>query len=162
MTSTILILAALAFALFLVALRRRDGSHKKGIIIGAGLLWSYLPLLFLAFLAAGLIQVVLPAEMVQNWLGAESGWRGIVIGSVTGMLIAAGPYVAYPIFASVLLGGAGMGTSVALITSWSLLNLSKLPFEVALLGPRFSGARISLMIFMPVIAGFLAHIFFSF
>ena len=160
MTTTVLILVALAFGLFLAAWRRRDESHKKGLLIGARLFKSYFPLLVLAFLAAGLIQVVLPAELVKAWLGAEAGWRGIMIGSFTGFLVAAGPYVAFPIFASVLQSGAGIGTSVALITSWSLLSLAKLPFEIAMLGPRFSLARISLIFFMPVVAGFLAQLLF--
>lgn len=160
MTTSILILSVLAVSLFFVALRRGDESHKKGIVIGAKLFWSYIPLLLLAFLIAGLIQVVLPADLVRSWLGEEAGWRGIVIGSFTGFLVAAGPYVAFPIFASILHSGAGIGTAVALITSWSLMNLAKLPFEVALLGPRFSLARISLILIMPVIAGFLAQLFF--
>ena len=161
MITTILILAALALALFIVAFRRKDGSHKKGLVSGAKLFYSYLPLLLLAFLAAGLLQVALPPELVSGWLGAEAGWRGILIGSASGMLVAAGPYVSFPIFASILQGGAGIGTIVALVTSWSLMTFSKLPFELAILGPRFTMARISIVILMPVIAGFLAHIFFA-
>jgi len=158
---TVLILTALALALFFVALKRRDDSHKEGVIIGAKLFYNYLPLLLLAFLAAGLLQVALPAGVVRNWLGAEAGFRGILIGSVAGMFIAAGPYVSFPIFASIMVSGAGIGTAVALLTSWSLMTFSKLPFEIALLGPRFTIARYSLVIIMPVIAGFIAHFFFA-
>ena len=143
MLTTVLILIALSLALFFIALKRQDGSHKEGVVIGARLLYNYLPLLLLAFLAAGLLQVALPAEVVRNWLGAEAGFRGILIGSVAGMFIAAGPYVAFPIFASIMLSGAGIGTAVALLTSWSLMTFSKLPFEIAILGPRFKIGRAS-------------------
>lgn len=161
MLTTVLILVALAFALFFIALKRQDDSHKQGIVIGARLFYNYLPLLLLAFLAAGLLQVAIPDEIVRSWLGAEAGFRGILIGSVAGMFIAAGPYVAYPIFASIMVSGAGIGTAVALLTSWSLMTFSKLPFEMALLGPRFTVARYSMVIVMPVIAGFIAHFFFA-
>ncbi|EEG79057.1 permease [Dethiobacter alkaliphilus] len=161
MTTTILILAALALALFIAALRRKDGSHTEGLASGAKLFYSYLPLLLLAFLAAGLLQVALPPELISGWLGAEAGWRGILIGSFSGMLVAAGPYVSFPIFASIMQGGAGIGTVVALVTSWSLLTFSKLPFELAVLGPKFTVVRITIVILMPPIAGFLAHIFFA-
>lgn len=161
MNSATIILAVLATALYIAALRRKDGSHKKGLLIGAGIFRTYLPLLLLAFIAAGLLQVALPTALVQQWLGAEAGWRGIVIGSAAGMLVAAGPYVAFPIFASILQSGAGIGTAVALITSWCVMNLTKVPFETALLGPRFTAARFSIVILMPVLAGFLAHFLFS-
>lgn len=161
MLTTILILVFLALVFFILALRRQDDSHKRGIIIGAKLFTSFLPLLVLAFLAAGLLQVALPATLVENWLGAGAGWRGILIGSLAGMLVAAGPYVAYPIFASIMYSGAGIGTVIALLTSWSVMSFAKLPFETALLGPRFTLARFSLVILIPPIAGFLAHLIFA-
>lgn len=33
---------------------------------------------FLAFLAAGLVQVVIPAHVVNTWLGPEAGWPSFV------------------------------------------------------------------------------------
>lgn len=161
MTTTVLILTALAVILYTAALQRKDGSHQKGLTAGARLFYSYLPLLFLAFLAAGLLQVTLSPDVAKSWLGAEAGWRGILIGSATGMLVASGPYVAYPLFASVMRSGAGVGTMVALITSWSVMNFSKLPFELALLGPKFTLARFALVILIPPMAGFLAQLFFA-
>ncbi|HSW35505.1 MAG TPA: permease [Candidatus Limnocylindrales bacterium] len=161
MAGTVWILIILAAALFFFALSRKDDSHKKGIKSGASLFYSYLPLLTMAFLAAGLLQVVIPASLIEYWLGAGAGWRGILIGSATGMLVAAGPYISLPIFASIMQSGAGVGTTVALLTSWCVMSFSKLPFETALLGPRFTLARISLVILIPVIAGFLAQLLFS-
>ncbi|MFW0860548.1 MAG: permease [Dethiobacter sp.] len=161
MADTVWILILLVVALFLFAMKRKDNSHKKGIRIGAKMFYSYLPVLALAFLAAGLLEVLLPAALVQYWLGAEAGWRGILIGSGAGMLVAAGPYVSFPIFASIAHSGAGIGTTVALITSWSLMSLSKLPFETVLLGTRFTFARFSLVLLIPVVAGFLAQFLFN-
>lgn len=161
MNTAVYILIILALAMFAAAWRRRDGSHKKGLMTGGKLLYAYLPLLTLAFLTAGLLQTVLPPQLVQSWLGPESGWRGILIGSLTGMAIPAGPYVAYPIFASIIQSGAGIGTAVAMVTGWSLLTVAKLPFELALIGPRFTMARVSITILMPVIAGFLAQFLFG-
>ncbi|MBS4007519.1 MAG: permease [Clostridium sp.] len=161
MAGTVWILSLLVVALFFLAVKRKDGSHRMGIKIGASMFYNYLPVLILAFLAAGLLEVVLPAASVRYWLGAESGWRGILIGSGAGMLVAAGPYVSFPIFASIAQSGAGIGTVVALITSWSVMSLSKLPFETVLLGTRFTFARISLVLLIPVVAGFLAQILFT-
>lgn len=161
MALTIFVLVLIAAGLFVAAWLRGDGSHARGLRLGVGLLYRYLPLLLLAFAAAGLLQVVLPAEVVSGWLGTEAGWRGIVIGSVAGMLIPGGPYISFPIIASVMKSGAGMGTVVAMVTSWALLNPTKYPFELALLGPRFTAVRIIVVCVMPLIAGFLAQLLFA-
>ena len=56
------------------------GSAVAGTIAGGQLLWHELPLLVAAFLTAGLIQVLVSREMVERWLGSESGWRGLLLG----------------------------------------------------------------------------------
>ena len=155
------IFAALALVLYVLAFRRKDGSHNKGLLIGAKSFRTYLLILVLAFFVAGMLQVALPASLMRSWLGAEAGWRGIVIGSFAGMFVAAAPYAALPIFASILQSGAGIGTAVALLTSYHLLNFSKLPFELAILGPRFTWAHYTLVFFMPLLAGFIAHVAFG-
>jgi uncharacterized membrane protein YraQ (UPF0718 family) len=161
LTFLVLSLSVAAAFLFVCAYRRGDGCHRRGILIGATSLLNYIPLLILAFIAAGLVQVVIPAHVVNTWLGPEAGWRGILIGTVAGGLIPGGPYVSFPLIASVYRSGAGLGTVVALVTSWALLNPSKLPFELALLGPRFTLARISLVVFLPPLSGFLAQLLFA-
>jgi uncharacterized membrane protein YraQ (UPF0718 family) len=161
MNSQTILLGSLALLAFLIALRRRDGSHKKGLQMGAKVFYSYLPVLVLAFFLAGLLQVALPTNLVRSWLGAESGWRGILVGSFAGWLFAAGPYAVFPIIASMMKSGASIGTVVALSTSWALLSLSKLPYELAILGPRFTLTLKIVTFLMPLLAGFLAQLFFG-
>ncbi len=161
MNIAVYVLIILALFLFVSAWWQGGGKHTKGLLMGGRLLYSYLPVLLLAFLIAGLLQEVLPPQVVQSWLGAEAGWRGIIIGTIAGMMVPAGPYVAYPIFATIMQSGAGIGTVVALVTGWSLLSVNKLPFELALLGPRFTLARLSIVAVMPILAGFLAQTFFG-
>ncbi len=155
------ILALMALALYFLAWRRHDGSHRWGLRTGWRMGKGLLPLLVCAFALAGLIQVALPPELIRAWLGEEAGLRGICIGTVAGALIAGGPYVSFPIIAGIYQAGAGIGTIVALITGWAMLGVGQLPFEITLVGPRFTLVRLATVFLTPVAAGLLAQAIFG-
>ena len=117
-----------------------------------------LPLLIFAFIVAGMAQVLLPAELLSRWVGNESGWRGILIGTLAGGLTPGGPYVSLPIAAGLFKSGAGVGTMVAFITGWSLLAVGRLPMEVGILGWKFTIIRLVSTCFFPPLAGWIAHV----
>jgi hypothetical protein len=50
---------------------------------------------------------------------------------------------------------------VALITGWAMLGLGQIPFELSLIGPRFTFIRLSTVCITPILAGILAQIFFG-
>jgi len=81
-----------------------------GLIGGGKMAIQVIPLLLVAFLVAGLIQVLVSKEMISKWLGKEAGFKGVILGGVAGALIPGGPYVYFPIAASFLMGGAEIGT----------------------------------------------------
>ena len=108
-----------------------------------------------------MVRVLIPQELISKWVGAESGFRGILIGSVLGGIMPGGPYVSMPIIAGLLRTGAGIGTMVALITSWSLIAIARLPMEIGILGWKFSLIRLACVFFFPPIAGLIASKLFS-
>jgi len=112
-----------------------------------------------AFIVAGMIQVLIPQELLSEWVGAESGLRGIFIGTVAGALIHGGPYVSLPTAAGLLRSGASVGTMVAFLTGWSLWAFSRLPMEVGIMGWKFTLIRIASTFFFPPIAGWIAQMF---
>ena len=156
-----LILLCMTITLFIIAIRRKDSSHIRGLKTGKEMFIRVIPLLIFAFLLSGLIQVAIPADIIESWLGDESGWRGIVIGTLGGALIPGGPFVSFPIFAAVFHAGAGIGTVTAIITGWAALGIGQIPFELALIGPRFTVARITTCLLVPFLAGGLAQVFFG-
>lgn len=80
------------------------------------------------------------------------------LGTFGGMLLTMGPYAAFPIIASIMVSGAGLGTVVAFITGWCLLGLSKAPFEMAFYGVKFFIYKSLISIPFSFVAGLLAHI----
>ncbi len=159
-TNNILLLAALT----LVGLTWRKGGWPlvvKGLEVGARVFWGVLPLLVFAFLVAGLVQALVREEEVRRWLGAESGWRGIVLACVAGALMPGGPYAYYPVAAVLLRSGAGLGVLVAFITAKNLWSIPRLPLEFALLGPYLTVVRLVVTLFIPPLMGILAQSLFG-
>ena len=160
MISAYIVLAIMAGGLFIAALKKGDGSHRAGISNGFRTLKSMSSLLIIAFLLAGILPKAIPPEVIQKWLGAEAGWKGILLGSFAGALIPGGPYIAFPIIASIYEAGAALGTAVAFVTSWALCGLTIVVFEIPFVGLRFTLMRYSLVLILPILAGFLAHFLF--
>lgn len=129
----------------------------EGLQAGLKQMLLSIPLIIGAFLLAGMIEVLIPREFVQGWLSREAGLKGIVLGTLGGMLLAVGPYASFPIIASVWASGAGLGTVVAILTGWALLGLDKAPFETAFFGPRFYVYKLSVNVLFCLGAGFIAH-----
>ncbi|WP_455276943.1 permease [[Eubacterium] cellulosolvens] len=157
---TILMLI-LAIILLFIGYYRGQGQHILGMKSALNITIEILPLLIFAFIVAGMIQILLPQEILSRWIGAESGMRGILIGSVVGGFAPGGPYVSLPIAAGLLRSGASVGTMVAFITGWSLLAFGRLPMEVGILGWKFTLVRLLSTFFFPPIAGIIAQAIYT-
>lgn len=156
-----IVMAAVAVGLIGVAMVRGQGEHVAGLKAGGVMTLQVLPLLILAFVAAGMVQTLLPGETVAAWIGKESGARGIWIGTLAGALIPGGPYVSFPVAAGLMRAGAGVGTLVAFLSAWSVVSVARLPMEVGLMGWRFTAVRLACTFFLPPLAGWLAQTVFG-
>jgi len=154
-------MGVIALVLLFVGYQKGGGEHILGLKSAGNILLQIAPLLIFAFIMAGMIQVLIPQELISKWVGAESGLRGLLIGTVVGGFTPGGPYVSLPIAAGLLRAGASIGTMVAFMTAWSLLAISRLPLEVGLLGWEFTLVRLACTFFFPPIAGLIANILFS-
>ena len=97
-----IIMGVVALVLLLVGYQRGAGQHVEGIKSALSMIIEILPLLLFAFTIAGMTQALLSQEMIAKWVGAESGLRGILIGSVAGGLCPGGPFVSLPIAAGLI------------------------------------------------------------
>ncbi len=156
-----IIMGVIAIVLLFIGYQKGGGEHILGLKSAGNLLLQIIPLLIFAFIIAGMIQVLVPTEMISKWVGMESGFRGILIGTVIGGFMPGGPFISLPIAAGLLRVGASVGTMVALLTGWSLLAVTRLPLEVGIMGWRFTLIRLACTFFFPPIAGLIANRFFS-
>jgi uncharacterized membrane protein YraQ (UPF0718 family) len=148
-------LAALAAAVY-----ARGGGELVGAGLGDGArqLLRYAPMLVLSFLAAALLEHLIPHEWVRARLGDDSGTAGVALGVGLGMLTPAGPFVSIPLAAMLIRAGAGVGPVVAFVSGWGLLALHRfVAWEVPLLGWRFALLRYAVCLLLPLAAGLLAR-----
>jgi len=156
-----IIMAVLALFLLAIGYAKGDGQHIQGLNSGLKMIVEIMPLLVFAFIVAGMVQILLPRELLSQWIGEESGLKGILIGTVAGGLTPGGPYVSLPVVAGLLKAGAGVGTMVAFLTAWSLWAVARLPMEIGILGWKFTVVRFACTFFFPPIAGYIAQLFFA-
>jgi uncharacterized membrane protein YraQ (UPF0718 family) len=152
-----LIMGLIAVLLIVIGASRGQNEHVEGLSKGFHMTITILPMLIFAFIAAGMIQVLVPHEILTRWIGKESGIKGIFIGTVVGALTPGGPYVSLPIAAGLLRSGAGVGVMVAFLTGWSLWAVQRLPMDIGIMGWKFAVIRFFSTFFFPPIAGIIAH-----
>lgn len=153
MTQATLILVAFAVLLAVIALRRGGDTLMHGVQIGWTTLKRTIPVLLLAFIIVGFVNALEPQAVVRTWIGPGSGLQGVFIGTLAGMLLPGGPYVVFPLIATLYQSGAGLGPTLAMITSWATLALLTVTFELPFMGWRFSLIRVGLGLLVPVAVG---------
>jgi uncharacterized membrane protein YraQ (UPF0718 family) len=152
----LLVMTGLALASLLLA--HRQGVLREGFDQTLTLLLQVAPVLIPAFLLAGMVSVLVSTELLSRWLGAESGWRGLLIGTAAGALTPGGPFLAFPLLAVLLKGGASIGAVTAYLSSWALLGIHRmLAFEIPILGLRFVVVRTLASLAVPALIGWMAQ-----
>ena len=118
--------------------------------------------LALGFLLAGLVDVLVPAEVLVKWLGAERGMQGILVGWLSGLLLPGGPYVLFPIMANLFGKGVGAGPLITLITAKTLVSpIRMLTYEAPLMGWPITLARFVPGLLVPPILGLVGQWLFE-
>jgi uncharacterized membrane protein YraQ (UPF0718 family) len=151
---------AIAVAVSAVIVYRRDGEARFFEILYSDvyLFIDILPKVLAACLIAAFVAVLMPREVVLRWVGAESGFLGIIIATLAGTICPGGPITIFPIAAAFVAIGADTGAAIAFITSWTLLGYARiLVWELPFFGGEFVIWRTIISIPLPILAGFLAR-----
>jgi len=158
--TVLLVMACLALLAIGIAYRR--GVAGAGFAETGRLLLQVAPVLVPAFILAGMVSVIVPTEVLTRLLGAESGVRGLAIGTLAGALTPGGPFLAFPLLAVLLKGGASVGAVTAFLTSWAVLGVHRmLAFEIPILGLRFVLVRAAASLAMPMLVGWTAQLLWT-
>jgi uncharacterized membrane protein YraQ (UPF0718 family) len=129
-----------------VAVLRRGGPAvaRSALATSASRLLAILPRIVVALVAAGFVSKLVPGETVAALLGPDSGWRGVLLASLVGGFVPAGPIVSFPLVVVLAKAGAGLPQLVAFLTAWSVFAFHRvLIYETTLMGWRFSAVRLA-------------------
>ncbi|MCK6521631.1 hypothetical protein L6R49_09350 [Myxococcota bacterium] len=108
-------------------------------------------------LLVALVERALPTETLRAWLNGPDSLRGLGLAWLAGVVTPGGPIVGLPLAAALGAAGVGPGVLVTYLTSLSLLNLTRLPFEAGVLGARLTLTRLLACLLLPILAGLLAR-----
>jgi uncharacterized protein len=160
--SSIWVMGGLTLVMILWAYMKSPDLPLRGFQTTFGLLQDvWLPLL-LGFCLAGFFDVLVPREILVKWMGEQSGWKGILIGWLIGLAMPGGPYVVFPIAASLLNQGVGVGPLITFITAKSLLSPTRLfSWEAPFLGWPFAAARAIPSLLLPPVVGIIGQRLFT-
>ncbi len=110
------------------------------------------------FLLMGLIEVWVPKNKIEKWLGRGSRIKGGILSVALGTLPAGPLYVAFPIAASLLKKGASVTNMVLFLGAWAALKIPQIMVEVEFLGVAFAGLRFVLTLTALIIIGLLMEL----
>jgi len=156
MTAATVVLWVIAIGFAYLAWKRKDKSLTTAIDLGWKTLKRNAVVLLLAFVIVGLVNALSPQNLIETYLGPDSGWEGLLLAELLGLILPGGPYAVFPLIAVIYSSGAGLGPVVTLITSWSMLALLSVTFELPFMGWRFSAVRLGLGVAAPLAVGALA------
>lgn len=133
------------------------GKAWEGIKSAGNMLSQIWLLLLIAIAVAGMIQVLIPKEIVSEYLGRGSGFKGIAWGWLIGSVISGAPYVCLPIGYSLLKVGAGIAPVMTLILSSMVVAITRVPYEIAFVGWKFALLRVLACLLVPPVGGLIVR-----
>lgn len=110
------------------------------------------------FVLMGLIEVWIPGDKIQKWLGVSSSVKGVLISFLMGTLPTGPLYVAFPLAASLLKKGASITNTVIFLGSWAALKIPQLLVEIKFLGGAFTIVRFVLTLVVIIVMGVIMNI----
>lgn len=129
-----------------------DTAVRSSLVV-----WEYfLEMVFIlppVFILMGLMEVWLPKDKIQKWLGNDSGFRGGFFSLALGTLPTGPVYLAFPLAASLLHKGASITNVVIFLGSWAALKIPQLMVEIKFMGLNFALARFILTTLALILMG---------
>ena len=109
-------------------------------------------------LLSAVVQVMMPKGLIERWLGASSGFTGIVVATLAGAFTPGGPFMAFPLVRALYVAGADWAPLIAYTTAWMLLSVMRtLLYEIPLIGVELPSVRFVACLVLPAIAGLSAR-----
>lgn len=102
---------------------------------------NILPEFLVVILLVGGMLSVFNTETITKIIGADSGWMGVAIAAFVGAITLIPGFVAFPMAALLLNGGAGFMQIGAFISSLMMVGIVTMPVEIKYFGKKIAVAR---------------------
>lgn len=133
-------------------------SVAEGFAEAGMMALGIIPQIAMGLAIAGFITVLVPRERIAALMGAESGAKGMLLGTAIGAILPGGPFASFPLIFSLYNAGADIGSLIALLMAWATIGVQRLLiWEIPLMGAEFSLLRMVVSLPLPIIAGLTAR-----
>ena len=130
--------------------KTKQGANK-GLKILKGLLSPFVNIMVLASILLALV----PPEMIEHYLGGESGFFGVTLSALIGSITLIPAFIVYPIASELLKRGASYMVIATFITTLLMVGVVTYPLESKYFGKKVALVRNVLNFFAAIIIGLL-------
>lgn len=99
---------------------------------------NILPEFLVVILLVGLLLAIMNPEMISSIIGEKSGWFGVILSAVIGSITLIPGFVAFPMTALLLNGGAGYMQIGAFISALMMVGIVTMPVEIKYFGKKLT------------------------
>lgn len=116
---------------------------------------NILPEFLVVILLVGVLLAVLNPEAISKIIGSDSGWLGVLLASVVGSVTLIPGFVAFPMAAMLLEGGAGYMQIGAFISTLMMVGVVTIPVEMKYFGKKLTILRNILAFFFSFLVAYV-------
>jgi len=131
----------IALAALLWALSKDRGKTKQALRVAIRSFVGMLPMVLTIIILIGVLLGFVTPQIIQNLLGEESGFLGILTAALIGAVMHIPSIISFPLASSLLEGGAAVGTVAGFIASLTMIGVVTFPVEVRELGIKMTIMR---------------------
>lgn len=99
---------------------------------------NIMPEFLVVILLVGLLLAIMNPEMISGIIGDKSGWFGVILAAVLGSITLIPGFVAFPMTALLLDGGAGYMQIGAFISALMMVGIVTIPVEIKYFGKKLT------------------------
>jgi len=97
---------------------------------------NILPQFLSILIIIGIMLAVLSPETISKLVGQQSGWLGMVVAGTIGAITLIPGFVAFPLAAALLKGGAGFMQIAVFISTLMMVGIVTIPLEIKYFGKK--------------------------
>ncbi len=134
-------------------------KDKKKTVMSLKKAWkafeNILPQFLVVILLVGVMLAVLNSDVISKIIGSDSGWFGVALAAVVGSITLIPGFVAFPMAAMLLKGGAGYMQIGAFVSTLMMVGVVTMPVEMKYFGKKLTILRNVLAFIFSFIVAFV-------
>lgn len=156
---TALILYPFVVVLLLISWSKNKEKTKLALKKTKQTVLVVIPILMPILLLVSLGLSIIDERYISQFLGAETGFAGILLGAVTGSVVIIQAMVAFPMAGHLIELGTGYPQITAFLTSLLMVGVMSLPVEAKYLGKKAAFARNILAFIYVIFISYMWEVF---